>query len=135
MAQKKIDIWIEAEENNLNIEVLLEDHDDIDVVAEGTVLFDYDVDLDLIIKDYLEHPNDLTVIYMGASPITAIAYTHTQAIASATWNINHNLNRPGVVIQCFTASKQEILAEIQHIDNNNSVVRFDFALIGTAECR
>jgi hypothetical protein len=135
MGNKNTDIWIEADENDLLIEVLLEDHEDIDVVMEGTILFNPSVEIDPLIKDYLEHPNDLTVIYMGAGPITANSYTHTQGIGSDTWNINHNLNRAGVVIQCFDNNKVEVMAEIQHIDNNNSIIRFGLVMSGTAECR
>lgn len=132
---KNADIFIEAVENDVNIDVQIEDHDDIDVVMGGTSLFDSTEDLDPIIKDYLEHPNDLTIIYMGASPLTANSYTHTQGIGSATWNINHNLNRPGVIIQCFDNNHQEIKGEIQHIDNNNSIARFGLSFSGSAECR
>lgn len=135
MAQKNTDIWIEANENDLNIEVLLDGAEDIDVTMAGTSLFNADEDIDPIIKDYLEHPNDLTIIYVGSSAINNTSYTHTQGIGSNTWNINHNLNRPGVIIQCFDNNKQEIKAEIQHIDNNNSVARFGLVLSGTAECR
>lgn len=135
MGSKNTDIWIEAVENDVNIEVLIEDHDDIDVMMAGTALFNPGEDIDPLIKEYLEHPNDLTVIYMGSSPLTANSYTHTQGIGSAIWSINHNMNRPGVVIQCFDNNKREIQAEIQHIDNNNSITRFGLVLSGTAECR
>jgi len=132
---KNTDIWIEAVDNDLYIDVLIEDHDDIDVVMAGTSLFTPETELDPIIKEYLENPNDLTIIYMGSSPITANSYTHTQGIGSTTWNINHNLNRPGVIIQCFDNNKVEIKAEIQHIDNTNSTAKFGFVVSGTAECR
>lgn len=131
---KNADIFLEAIENDVYIEVTVEDHDDIDVIMEGTSLFST-LDIEPVIKDYLEHPNDLTIIYVGSSPITANSYTHTQGIGSDTWYINHGLNRPGVVIQCFDNNKVEVMAEIQHIDNNNSVARFGLVMSGTAECR
>jgi len=132
---KNADIFIEAIENDVNIEVALEDHDDIDVTMAGTAIYTGETDFDPIIKDYLEHANDLTIIYVGANPIVSSSYTHNQGIGSATWNITHNLNRAAVVIQCFDNNKREIKAEIQHIDNNHSVARFGMVMSGIAECR
>lgn len=135
MAQKNADIWITQEDDGYGIDVVLENSDDIEVVLAGTSLFAPFGDLEPVIKDYLENPNDLTTIYVGNSQITINSYTHTQGIGSTQWNINHNLNRPGVIIQCFDNNKREIYAEIQHIDNNNSVARFGLLISGTAECR
>jgi hypothetical protein len=133
--QKNTDIWITANGDNLDIDVLLDGIEDIDVVMAGTSLFNPTMEVDPIIKDYLEHPNDLTIIYLGGSPITSNSYTHTQGVGSMTWNINHGLNRAGVIIQCFDNNKKEIKAEIQHIDNNNSTAKFGLVISGTAECR
>lgn len=135
MNQKDAGIWVEAVENDVFIDVLIEDHDDIDVTMAGTFLFNPSEDIDPLIKAYLEHPNDLTVIYVGSSIITQSSYTHTQGVGTDTWYINHNLNRPGVIIQCFDNNHREVKAEIQHIDNNNSVAKFGLVLSGTAECR
>ena len=135
MAQKNTDIWISADGDNFDIDVLLEDHDDIDVVMAGTYLFDPDMEVEPIIKNYLEHANDLTIIYLGGSPITSSSYTHTQGVGSDTWNINHGLGRSGVIIQCFDNNKKEIKAEIQHVDNNNSTAKFGLVISGSAECR
>jgi hypothetical protein len=133
--EQEHDISITQSGDDLLLDIIIEDHNYIDVVMEGTCLFNPSEDIDPLIKDYLGNPNDLTVIYVGGSVITPSSYTHTQSAGVTVWYINHGLNRPGVVIQCFNTSHQEVLAEIQHIDNNNSVARFGFAMTGTAECR
>jgi len=135
MAQKNADIWISKEGENYDIDVLLESHNDIDVVMGGTSLFNANVDIELALKNYLEHPNDLTTLYVGNSVIAAVAYTHTQGIGATQWTINHNLGRAHVVIQCFDNNKKQVFAEIQHINSNQSVARFGFSMSGTAEVR
>lgn len=132
---KNADIFIEADINNYNIDVIIEDHDDVDVTALGTVLFDPDIDIEPIIEDYLENPNDLDTLYIGNNQVvSATTYTHIQGVGSDTWNITHNLGRK-VIIQCFDNNGQEFKGDIQHIDNNNAKVRFGFVLSGYAECR
>jgi hypothetical protein len=130
---KETNILIVQDGIDYEVDVMLETFD-IDVMLEGTVFMDYD-QIEPIMKDYLENPNDLDTLFVGNQEITVNAYTHTQSVASSTWNINHSLARRDVVIRVFNSSHIEVLAEIENIDNNNSVVRFAFPVSGTAECR
>ncbi len=58
-------------------------------------------------------------------------YTHTQASASATWTINHNLGfRPEVAVT--DAGGNERCGSVSHTSNNQTVIRFATALAGFA---
>lgn len=50
-------------------------------------------------------------------------YTHTQAIASSTWNITHNLGKfPSVTIVDSAGDERD--AEVKHINNNSLIIIF-----------
>lgn len=61
------------------------------------------------------------------------SYVHTQASASATWTINHNLGfRPA--IDLYTVGGAEFIAEILHTSLNQAIVYLATSLAGTARC-
>lgn len=73
--------------------------------------------------------NQTTVVASGGG--TATPYTHTQAGASAVWNIPHNLgHRP--VITLYTSGWVEFIGQVTHTDANNTIVNLDSAQAGYA---
>ena len=62
-----------------------------------------------------------------------VQYTHTQAVASATWTVNHNLGyRPAVA--ALSVGGALMLAEVIHISVNQAQVFFDSPTAGQAAC-
>lgn len=61
------------------------------------------------------------------------SYTHTQASASATWTINHNLGRRPL-IQLYTTGGVEFDGQITHTSDNQAIVDLAGAVAGTARC-
>jgi hypothetical protein len=62
-----------------------------------------------------------------------VQYTHTQAVASATWTVNHNLGyRPAVSV--LSVGGALMLAEVIHISANQAQVFFDSPTAGQAAC-
>ena len=60
-------------------------------------------------------------------------YVHTQSVASTTWNINHQMNTDGTIIQCFDSSNILIQPKTTIIpDSNNVNVTFETAQSGKA---
>lgn len=60
-----------------------------------------------------------------------VAYTHTQAVASATWTINHNLGfNPTVVVLDSAGTQCE--GAISYPTVNQMVITFTAAFAGTA---
>jgi hypothetical protein len=58
-------------------------------------------------------------------------YDFNQASPAITWTINHNLGyRPSV--QMFTVGGLEVLGEIQHTSDNQTLITFNLAVAGTA---
>jgi hypothetical protein len=58
-------------------------------------------------------------------------YDFDQVSPSTTWTINHNLGyRPSV--QMFTVGGLEVLGEIQHVSDNQTLITFNIAVAGTA---
>lgn len=61
-----------------------------------------------------------------------IAYSHTQAVASATWTITHNLGyRPDVV--CFSPAGVRFYGHIAYPNANTAVVSFASPQAGFAD--
>jgi hypothetical protein len=61
------------------------------------------------------------------------SYTHTQASASDTWTINHNLGfRPSVAL--LSVGGREMLAEVIHTGANQAIAYFDSPISGQAIC-
>lgn len=65
---------------------------------------------------------------VGTSPA---AYYHTQGAASATWTINHNLNR-NVSVSVYTVGGVQMLAQVIHTSVNQAQVLLDESLSGYA---
>jgi len=60
-------------------------------------------------------------------------YQHDQAVASLSWNVNHELGKyPSV--QIVNTSGKEIIGDIEFIDENNITVSFDIAVAGKVYC-
>ena len=60
-----------------------------------------------------------------------IHYEHDQPIASATWNINHNLGKfPSVTI--VDTSGDEVEGAVNHVNNNNITITFSASFAGKA---
>jgi hypothetical protein len=58
-------------------------------------------------------------------------YEHDQGVASASWTINHNLNKfPAVT--CLDSALNEVEGEVVHIDENNLTINFNAAFSGSA---
>lgn len=72
--------------------------------------------------------NEITV---GGINQPAVAYHHTQSIASATWTINHNLGwYPNLTVQDSSGSVVE--GEIAYTNSNTLTVTFTGAFSGDA---
>lgn len=70
--------------------------------------------------------------YVGGGTSFA-TYTHTQNVSSATWAINHNLNRQPISVTVYnSAGEQVIFADVKIVDNNNITVSFNGAFSGIA---
>ena len=59
------------------------------------------------------------------------SYVHTQASASATWTVNHNL---GFVPACevYSSGGAEVDAEVVHTSVNQTIIYFVAAFAGSA---
>lgn len=61
------------------------------------------------------------------------AYRHFQSVASNTWNVKHNLLRnPSVTI--LDSNGFHVEGSVQHIDQNNLVIKFNSTQVGSAYC-
>lgn len=66
-------------------------------------------------------------------PTLLYAYVHTQWVAAATWNINHNLNTTDLVFAVFDATDAAIVPDTFVInDANNVTITFTAAVDGKA---
>ena len=62
---------------------------------------------------------------------TGAGFDFVQASPATVWTINHNLGyRPSV--QMFNVGGLEVLGEIQHTSNNQTLITFNIAVAGTA---
>lgn len=58
-------------------------------------------------------------------------YVHTQSVASATWTVNHNLNKfPSVTI--VDTANDEVEGEVNHVSNTQLIIKFSAAISGKA---
>lgn len=64
--------------------------------------------------------------------ITQRGYIHAQTEPEQEWNINHNLNTQGTSISIYDSEGGMILADVYHIDSNNSRVVFAQPQLGKA---
>lgn len=73
--------------------------------------------------------SDLITWTLVALP--AQEYVHNQVISSASWNINHNLNKfPSVTVT--DSGNNVIMGDVAYIDTNNVTVSFTGAFSGKA---
>jgi hypothetical protein len=68
-----------------------------------------------------------------AGVLSNASFTHTQAVASDTWTVNHNLGfRPAV--STLSVGGKEMLAEVIHTSVNQFIAYFDAPTSGIAIC-
>lgn len=60
-------------------------------------------------------------------------YVHNQTIPAYEWPVNHDLNKFPAV-QIVDSSGRVVIGEIQYVDADNLVVRFEFLFSGTVYC-
>jgi hypothetical protein len=73
----------------------------------------------------------VTTLGPPGPPGPVAGFDFTQSSAAVSWTINHNLGyRPSV--QVFNVGGLEVLGEIQHTSNNQTIVTFNTAMAGTA---
>lgn len=60
-----------------------------------------------------------------------LTYEHDQSIASATWNVNHGLNKKPAILVVDSADTV-VVGQIDYTDNNNVVITFNAAFSGYA---
>jgi hypothetical protein len=67
----------------------------------------------------------------GPTGATGGTYTHTQALASATWTINHNLGYfPNVTV--VDSAEDEVVGDINYVNNNTLIISFNGGFSGNA---
>lgn len=69
---------------------------------------------------------------LGASGSDA-HYTHTQASATMSWSVTHNLGKKPTV-SIVDTNDTEIIGTIQYIDNNSLTITLQQAYAGKAYC-
>jgi hypothetical protein len=78
------------------------------------------------------NPNSVIVSAgLQGPPGVSDIYEHTQASASVTWTINHNLNRH-VAVDLFTVGGVKVIGTITNINLNQTIASFDSAIAGYA---
>lgn len=75
-----------------------------------------------------------TVIVSGpaAIPTTSTVYTHTQATASASWTINHNLGYYPGGVSIVDSAGSKVYGDVTFISENQLVINFSSAFGGKA---
>ena len=69
--------------------------------------------------------------FVKAGAVGDLNFTFTQAVASATWNVVHNLGKnPSVSI--VDTNDQEVFAQVDYIDTNSLTITFSSAQAGKA---
>jgi len=69
--------------------------------------------------------------FVKAGAVGDLNFTFTQAVASATWNVVHNLGKnPSVSI--VDINDQEVFAQVDYIDTNSLTITFSSAQAGKA---
>lgn len=62
----------------------------------------------------------------GYAPINVGVYTHVQASPGTTWNVDHNLESRGVVLQTYDQNYKRVIPAAVHLtDKNNVQITFD----------
>jgi hypothetical protein len=74
-----------------------------------------------------------SIVKSGRMPIRDEDYIHTQAVASTTWTINHNLNAAGFIVEVWDSDDKYIFPKtIKHTNSNTTTIYFSEAVAGTA---
>jgi len=69
--------------------------------------------------------------FVKAGAVGDLNFTFNQAVASATWNVTHNLDKnPSVSI--VDTSDQEVFAQVDYINTNSLTITFSSAQAGKA---
>jgi hypothetical protein len=69
----------------------------------------------------------------GEPGINGAGYQHTQAVASATWTVNHNLGFfPGTTV--YSTGGAEVEAEVLNVSVNQVLIYFAAPYAGSARC-
>ncbi len=69
----------------------------------------------------------------GANGASGNVYVHTQAVASATWTVNHDLGvKPDV--ELLTVGGHAFDALVRHVSDSLLIVEMNTPLAGTARC-
>ncbi len=79
--------------------------------------------------------NDSLQKFTAVTPAAGVVqnYTHTQAIASTTWTVNHNLGfKPSVTV--VDTAGTLCFADIVHVNENQLIVSTSAAMGGVAYC-
>jgi hypothetical protein len=74
----------------------------------------------------------------GATAYNSLAYfaadknfVFTQGVAAGSWNVAHNLNKLPAV-QVFDSAGTPLKGEVNHVDNNNLIIKFNNPVSGNA---
>lgn len=76
----------------------------------------------------------INALYSGSGGSTVDKfYNHLQNTPSATWTIQHNLNKlPSISV--VDSANTVVTGNIQYLDNNNVVITFNAGFSGNAYC-
>jgi hypothetical protein len=81
-----------------------------------------------------ETNRSVTLIYRDNTTIADLykyAHIHTQTLASAVWNIVHNLGKyPSVSV--VDSANEEVIGEVEHLSNTSLNIKFTAAFSGKA---
>lgn len=61
-----------------------------------------------------------------------IRHRHDQAVPSDEWTIPHGLNTKPAAVAIFDTSNTMVFGDVDHVDENNLVIRFSASFAGTA---
>ncbi len=104
--------------------------DAVDVIAVGVDSIDVTVEGELVVDVIESGPAGPP----GVDGAGAAFYTHTQAVASAVWVIDHGLGF-APAITCFEDVTGDVLVgDITHPSSVQSTVQFNIPTSGTARC-
>lgn len=107
-----------------------------DIPAPGSNPADYSLQLaDLGDVDLISPAAGEVLKYNGTKWVDSTdegtAFVFTQAVASSTWTINHNLGHVPTV-EVFDSGSQEVDADVSHPNVNQTVIVFSVPLAGFA---
>lgn len=78
-------------------------------------------------------PTEMVVVSSPpAIPTSSIAYVHTQATASVSWTINHNLGYYPGGVSVIDSAGSKVYGDVTFVSENQIVVNFSSAFGGKA---